>query len=168
MFVSLNRYPFTYAFFYLSRRGSVSHETQSNAYATINKLPMAPSSRRWDFYIFYRQVCYNICKNSARSVCLLYKSWDISGWLSWHVIIPFSTLLIMVFNIGGWKCLKKYSTSAKMYWDSWFFVWHDLELYDRCRWSLWAHLSQLFQCKGRYRIPYVTVSFEGIGFFRVN
>jgi len=32
-----------------SRRGSVSQshlETQSNAYATINKLPMAPSSRR--------------------------------------------------------------------------------------------------------------------------
>ena len=32
------------------RRGSVSQshlETQSNAYATINKLPMAPSSRRY-------------------------------------------------------------------------------------------------------------------------
>ena len=33
---------------HLSRRGSMSGmETQSNAYATISKLPMAPSSRRY-------------------------------------------------------------------------------------------------------------------------
>ena len=49
-----------------------------------------------------------------------------------------------------------------MYRNFGLFVWHDLELHHRCRWSLWANFSQLFQCEGRYRIPYVTVSSEGM------